>query len=177
MTVTSWESRWCFAGADNLKQIENMSLMKSAVGGHPSLWTILLTLCGNALWRIVASQLQNSAIISWSLLHKIVMGHMFRELCARWVPKQLTPEHNAKHMESAWHFCSGIMMKSTNFWTGSSQVMKYELHTLPQKLSSSQCIGITVDLPARRNSSRYCWSEKWCTRFSGTDGAFSSLTS
>ena len=26
------------------------------------------------------------------------------ELCARWVPEQLTPEHKAKRMESAWSF-------------------------------------------------------------------------
>ncbi|PNF28924.1 hypothetical protein B7P43_G18320 [Cryptotermes secundus] len=32
--------------------------------------------------------------ISCSLLHEIVMEHLlFRKLCARWVPKQLTPEH------------------------------------------------------------------------------------
>ena len=40
-----------------------------------------------------------------SLLHKIVTEHLlFRKLCARWVPKQLTPEHTAKCMESALIF-------------------------------------------------------------------------
>ena len=34
-------------------------------------------------------------------LHKIVMEHLFRKLCTRWMPKQLTPEHKANHMESA----------------------------------------------------------------------------
>ena len=42
--------------------------------------------------------------ISHSLLHKIVTEHLFRKLCTRWVPKQLTPEHEAKRMESALTF-------------------------------------------------------------------------
>ncbi|PNF39521.1 Protein DJ-1alpha [Cryptotermes secundus] len=43
--------------------------------------------------------------ISRSLLHEIVMEHLlFRKLCARWVPKQLTPEHKTKRMESALTF-------------------------------------------------------------------------
>jgi histone-lysine N-methyltransferase SETMAR len=43
--------------------------------------------------------------ISRSLLHEIVTEHLlFRKLCARWVPKQLTPEHKTKLMESALTF-------------------------------------------------------------------------
>ena len=38
------------------------------------------------------------------------------------------------------------MIIATSFWTGSSKMMKHGLHTLPQKPSSSQCIGVTVDL-------------------------------
>ncbi|PNF26371.1 hypothetical protein B7P43_G17995 [Cryptotermes secundus] len=38
--------------------------------------------------------------ISRSLLHEIVIEHLlFRKLCARWVPKQLIPEHKTKRME------------------------------------------------------------------------------
>jgi hypothetical protein len=47
--------------------------------------------------------------------------------------------------------------------------MKRGLHTLPQKPSSSQCIGVTVDHPVRRNSSRRCRRGKWCARCSGTE--------
>ena len=43
--------------------------------------------------------------------------------------------------QSYWHFYSGSMMTATS-----------GLYTLPQKTSSSQCIGVTVDLPTRRNS-------------------------
>ena len=37
---------------------------------------------------------------------------LFRKLCASWVPKQLIPEHKAKHMESAltllqWYYDDG----------------------------------------------------------------------
>ncbi|PNF19635.1 hypothetical protein B7P43_G01081 [Cryptotermes secundus] len=43
--------------------------------------------------------------ISCTLLHEIVMEHLlFRKLCPRWVPKQLTPEHKTKCMESAFTF-------------------------------------------------------------------------
>jgi hypothetical protein len=43
--------------------------------------------------------------ISRSLLHEIVTEHLlFRKLCAKWVPKQLTPEHKTKRMESALTF-------------------------------------------------------------------------
>ena len=37
-------------------------------------------------------------VSSHFLLHvvQIVMEHLFRKLCARWVPKQLIPEHRAK---------------------------------------------------------------------------------
>ena len=56
-------------------------MMRRAVGGYPSLQTILWSLCGNELWRIVASELQNSAVISRSLLHKIVTEHLlFRKI-------------------------------------------------------------------------------------------------
>ena len=54
--------------------------------------------------------------------------------------------------------------------------MKRELHTLHQKSRSSQCIGVTVDLPPRQKSIRLCRRVKWCARCSGTDGAFSSST-
>ena len=63
------------------------------------------------------------------------MEHLlFRKLCARWVPKQLTPVHKAKRMESALTFLSGTIMTAMSFWTGSSQMMKRGLHTLPQKI-------------------------------------------
>ena len=76
-------------------------MMRSAVGSHSSLRTTLWIFSGNALWGIVASQLRNS-VISRSLLHKIVTEHqLFEKLCARWVPKQVAPEHKAKRMESA----------------------------------------------------------------------------
>ena len=40
-----------------------------------------------------------------SFLHKIFTEHLlFRKLCVRWVPKQLTPEHKAVRMELALMF-------------------------------------------------------------------------
>ena len=33
MALTSWASRWCVAGADNLQQVDKMCMRRSAVGG------------------------------------------------------------------------------------------------------------------------------------------------
>ncbi|PNF31011.1 hypothetical protein B7P43_G01186 [Cryptotermes secundus] len=82
--------------------------------------------------------------ISCSLLHKIVTEHLlFTKLCATWVPKQLTPEHKIKHMESALTFLQRLHDDGNEFLD--------QIITLPQKQSSSQCSGVTVDLPVRRN--------------------------
>ena len=53
----------------------------------------------------------------------------------------------------------------TSFWTGSSQVMKHGLHTLHHKTRSSLCIGVTMDLPARRNSSTLSERKLMCMVF------------
>ncbi|XP_023724320.1 uncharacterized protein LOC111873645 [Cryptotermes secundus] len=55
--------------------------------------------------RVTIAELSSHVLqISRSLLHEIVTEHLFRKLCARWVPKQLTPEHKTKRMESALTF-------------------------------------------------------------------------
>ena len=117
--LTSWASRWCIAGADNLQLVDNMCKI-SAVGGHPSLWTNLWSMCRNALWRIVASQLWNSAVIlqiSHSLLHKIVTEHLlFRKLCARWCQSDWHQNTKLSAWSQHWHFCSGTMMTATGVW-------------------------------------------------------------
>ena len=112
-----------------------------------------------------------------SLLHKIVTEHiLFRKLSARWVPKQLTPEHKAKRMESALELLQRYY-DDGEFLDRITTVMKRGSHKLPQKPSSNQSIGVWVDLPTRRNSSRLCRRGEWCAWYSGTDGAFSSSTS
>ncbi|KAJ4451655.1 hypothetical protein ANN_03124, partial [Periplaneta americana] len=43
--------------------------------------------------------------ISRSLLHEIVTKHLlFKKVCARWVPKNLTPEHKMQHLGAALTF-------------------------------------------------------------------------
>lgn len=43
--------------------------------------------------------------ISRFLVHEIVTKHLlFKKVCARWMPKQLTPEHKTKRMGSALTF-------------------------------------------------------------------------
>ncbi|GFV26930.1 uncharacterized protein TNCV_1753891 [Trichonephila clavipes] len=43
--------------------------------------------------------------ISRSLLHEIITKHLlFKKLCARWVPKNLTPEHKIQRLGAALTF-------------------------------------------------------------------------
>ena len=67
------------------------------------------------------------------------------------------------------HCCSGTIMAALRCWTGSAQVMKRGLHTLPQNPNNSQCIDVTVELPARWNSSRLRRRRKWSAGCSGTN--------
>ena len=46
MVLTSWTSRWYFADADNLQQVDYKCMVRSAVGSNPSLRTTLWSLCG-----------------------------------------------------------------------------------------------------------------------------------
>ena len=55
--------------------------------------------------------------------------------------------------------------------------MKRGLNTISHKLSSSHCIGVTMDLSAWWNSSRLCRRGKWYAWWSGTNGTFSTSTS
>ena len=147
--------------------------------GRPSIITVEFV---QKHWRIIISQLWNSAVISCIFptpcYIKLSQSTCYSEICAasgcqsKW--HQYT---NQSTWSQHWHFCSGTMMMATSFWAGSSKVIKCGLHTLLQKPSSSQYIGVTVDLPARRNSSRLCQRRKSCAQCSGTGGAFSSSTS
>ena len=176
----SWASRWCIAGADNLQQVDHMCMM-SAVEGYPSLRMTLWSLCGNFI-------MENC---HFTIMELSIHFHRFPAPCCTELSPSICSENcapggcqsnwhqNTKHSawSQHWHSCSGTMMMATSFCIGSSQVMKRGLHTWPQKPSSSQCIGITEDVLVRWNSGRLCRCRKWCAWCSGTDGAFSSLTS
>ena len=84
--------------------------MRSAVGGHPSLQTTFWSLCGNTLWRIVTSQLQNSAVIS----------HRFPTPCCTKLSASISCSGNYAPggCQSNWHQNtkhSGTMMIAINF--------------------------------------------------------------
>ena len=55
-------------------------------------------------YRRFTVQLRNSAVIFRRFPLHVTEHLLFRKLCARWVPRQLTPEHKAKRMESALAF-------------------------------------------------------------------------
>ena len=120
----------CVAGADNLQQVDTMCLRR--------LWE-------NALWRIITTQFRDSAVILCRFpthcCTKFSWSTFCSENCAPGgLPKQLTPEHKAKRMESALTFLQGYHDDSKSFSIGSSQVMKRGLHTLPQKPRSSSTV-------------------------------------
>ena len=144
----------CVADAENLQQVDNMCMMRSAVEGHASLRTILWSLCGTALWRIVVSQLRNSAVISRTFLAPCWTKLSRSTCCSENCPPsgcQSNWQKNTKKRawSQHWHFCSGTRMTATGFCTESSQVIKRGLHALPQKPSSIQYIGVIVGSPCK----------------------------
>ncbi|PNF20523.1 hypothetical protein B7P43_G05325 [Cryptotermes secundus] len=71
---------------------------------HKALIRSVMTCNASPAWenrRVTITELSSHVLqISCSLLLEIVMEHLlFRKLCARWVPKQPTPEHKTKRME------------------------------------------------------------------------------
>ena len=89
------------------------------------------TLCDKVFECTEHSAVQNSwsavpAVISRRFptprYKKIVTEHLlFRKLCARWVPKQLTPEHKAKRMESALTVVINLFLHLKKFLPGQRQ--------------------------------------------------------
>jgi len=56
--------------------------------------------------------------VSWKTVRRIVTESLhFRKLCARWVPKNLTPEHKTKHMGSALSFLERYEKDGDEFLT------------------------------------------------------------
>ncbi|KAJ4438847.1 hypothetical protein ANN_14800 [Periplaneta americana] len=87
--------------------------------------------------------------ISRSLLHEIVTKHLlFKKVCARWVPKNLTPEHKMQRLEAALTFLQRYHDDgaATSSSTGSSRAMRLGFCTSLRKPSRSQCISGIVDL-------------------------------
>ena len=62
------------------------------------------------------------AVISLSMPNKIVTEHpLFWKLCARWVPKQMTPEHKAKRVESELTIVVHLFLNLKTFLSGQRQ--------------------------------------------------------
>ena len=142
---------------DHLQQVDNIYMTRSAVRDHPPLRTTLWSFAGTPYRELSLHNYRTLQLFPPDFPHKIVMDHLsFRKLCVRCVPKQLTLELKAKCMVSALIFLQRYHDDDVEFRIRSSQLMIRWLHTLSQKPSSSQCIGIIVDLPERRNSSRFC---------------------
>ncbi|KAJ4448384.1 hypothetical protein ANN_10400 [Periplaneta americana] len=95
--------------------------------------------------------------ISRSLLHEIVTKHLlFKKVCARWVPKNLTPEHKMQRLGSALTFLQRYHDDGDEFLdrivTGDETWIS---HFTPET-KQRQCIGCIVDLRSGRNSNRCC---------------------
>ena len=109
MGLTSWACRRCGLGADNLQQVDSMCLVRAVVG-YSSLLTTLWSLCGNTLWRLVAS-LQITELssyfpqISCSLLQQNYReAPVAQKHCAPGECQSSWHKHKAKWMESALAF-------------------------------------------------------------------------
>ena len=181
MSLTSWASRWCVSCVENLHQVDNIWVWWGTQWEDIHHYGRPCGACAGTFGEDVASQLWNSAIISLRFAAPCCTKLWQRTCCSENCALdgcQNNWHQNTKQRawSQHWHICNGTITV-TNFWIGSSQVMKRGFHTLPQKPSISQCIGVTVDLSARRNSSRLCRQGKWCARCSGTDGPFHSSTS
>ena len=105
-----WASRWCVDGAHDLQQVDNMCMMRSALGGHQSLRTTLWSLCGNALWRTIASQLRKSAVISrrfpapyWIELTRSTVVHTVFPIPGGRLPQKLVLQYD-KYLNSGLEY-------------------------------------------------------------------------
>ncbi len=53
-------------------------------------------------WRLKIREIADEVGLSNTIVHRIVHYNLkFPKVCARWVPKELTPEHKRKHLECA----------------------------------------------------------------------------
>ena len=99
--------------------------------------------------------------ISRSLLHEIVTKHLlFKKLCARWVPKNLTPEHKTKRLGAALTFLQRYHDDGDGFLdrivTGDETWVS---HFTPETKQQSMH-WVTVDLQSKRSSIRLCQCRK-----------------
>ena len=136
MGLTPWETRRRAAVADNLQQVVNMCTMKSAKGDHPSLRTTLWSLCGNALWRIIASQFWNYAVIS-----RRFVAHYWIKCHGAPIFQKIVPQMGAKPTDTSTENKAKNWQFYNEFWTGSSQVMKRGLHTFTQTPSTVNALA------------------------------------
>ena len=122
MGLTSCASRWRVAGAYNLQQVDNMCMMRSAVGGHPSLRTTVLIVCRNALWRIIASQIQKLEVSSFRFPAPCCTKLSQSTRSENCAPDGCQSNWHQNTKQSTWsqhwHFCSGTMMMPKSFLTG-----------------------------------------------------------
>ena len=85
--------------------------------------------------------------ISCFFLHNIVMEHLLcRKLSTRWVPKQLTPEHKVKCMESALTFLQWYHDDGNEFLEKIIAGDEMWVAHITPETKQHQTFGITVDL-------------------------------
>ena len=128
--------------------------------------------CRSSILLLMGGSCKSSRIFSFLILFLSVFPAVVQKIVRQVDAKTTDTRTQSKAHGVGIYNSAGI----SRWRDGTSQVMKRVLHTLPQKPSSSQCTGFTVDLPTIRNSSRLCRHGKWCTQCSITDSGFSSTT-
>ncbi|KAJ4437567.1 hypothetical protein ANN_17712 [Periplaneta americana] len=96
-----------------------MCMMWSAVGSHPlhgqTCGASAAVQCGEPSLHDYGTQ-QPFSTDFCSLLHEIVTKHLlFKKMCARWMPKQLTPEHKTQRIGSVLRFLEQYHDDSNEF--------------------------------------------------------------
>jgi len=116
--------------------------------------------------------------VSRKTVHRIVTENLhFRKPCARWVPKNLTPEHKTKRMGPALSFLERYENDGYEFLTHivtGDETQVY--HVTPEsKQQSMQWRHTSSPSQKKKKKSRHTALAKSCARYSGTVMEFCSL--
>ncbi|KAJ4449728.1 hypothetical protein ANN_01132 [Periplaneta americana] len=139
--------RWCRQFSEGRQSVhdEERSGRPSLINDDP---VELLRQCIMENRRFTITELSSHfPQISRSLLHEIVTKHLlFKKVCARWVSKNLTPEHKMQRLGAALTFLQRYHDDGDKFLdrivTGDGTWISH----FTSETSSSQCIGGIVDL-------------------------------
>ena len=112
----------------------------------------------NVVWekrRVAVKEVSSLLDISVGSAHHIIHDELkFRKVCARWVPKRLTPEMKERRAMLAKSFCVGMRLMVKHFCSVSSLGMRVWYTSTSQKESDKAWSGATPCPQNRRSCGR-----------------------